>query len=43
MNNKEKYFLNEIKSKVQSKLKSPLFETHLTLTGPYLNIDNLLY
>ena len=37
----EKAFLNEIKSKVQSKLKSPFFETHITLTGPYLNIDNI--
>ena len=36
---KEKFFLNEIKAKVQTKLKSPLFETHITLTGPYLNID----
>ncbi len=36
----EKAFLNEIKAKVQSKLKSPFFETHITLTGPYLNIDN---
>ena len=32
-------FLNQIKAKVQSKLKSPFFETHLTLAGPYLNID----
>ena len=38
---KEKFFLNEIKAKVQSKLKSPFFETHITLTGPYLNIDNI--
>ena len=37
----EKVFLNEIKAKVQSKLKSPCFETHITLTGPYLNIDNI--
>ena len=37
--NKENYFLNEIKDKVQSKLKSPFFETHITLAGPYLNID----
>ena len=38
---KEKFFLNEIKAKVQSKLKSPFFETHITLTGPYSNIDNI--
>ena len=38
---KEKIFLNEIKAKVQSRLKSPFFETHITLTGPYLNIDNI--
>ena len=37
----EKVFLNKIKTKVQSKLKSPFFETHLTLAGPYLNIDNI--
>ena len=37
---KEANLLNEIKSKVQSKLKSPVFETHITLAGPYLNIDN---
>ena len=38
---KERFFLNEIKAKVQSKLKSPFFETHITLAGPYLNIDNI--
>ncbi len=37
----EKVFLNEIKTKVQSKLKSSSFETHITLAGPYLNIDNI--
>ena len=37
---RETNLLNEIKSKVQSKLKSPVFETHITLAGPYLNIDN---
>ena len=36
---KEKNLLNEIKAKVQSQLKSPDFETHITLTGPYLDID----
>ena len=38
---KEIVFLNEIKAKVQSKLKSPFFETHITLAGPYLKIDNV--
>ena len=38
---KENVFLNEIKAKVQSKLKSPFFEAHITLTGPYLKIDNI--
>ena len=38
---KENVFLNEIKAKVQSKLKSPCFETHITLAGPYLNINNI--
>ena len=36
---KETDLLNKIKVKVQSKLKSPDFETHLTLAGPYLTID----
>ena len=39
----EKFFLNEIKAKVQNKLKSPSFETHITLTGPHLNIDNIFF
>ena len=38
---KERFFLNNIKAKVQNKLKSPSFETHITLTGPYSNIDNI--
>ena len=37
----DKVFLNEIKAKVQNKLKSPPFETHITVAGPYLNIDNI--
>ena len=36
--NRETKLLNEIKDKVQSKLKSPLLK-HITLTGPYLNIE----
>ena len=35
----ETNLLNEIKAKVQSQLKSPVFATHIPLTGPYLNID----
>ena len=38
---KETIFLNKIKAKVQNVLSSPDFETHITLAGPYLNIDNL--
>ena len=38
---KEKFFLNQIKAEVQNKLKSPFFETHITLSGPYLNIENI--
>ncbi len=38
---KDTYFLNQIKAKVQSKLKSPFFQTHLTLSGPYLNISDI--
>ena len=37
----EEVFFNKIKAKVQRKLKSPFFETHITLAGPYLNIDNI--
>ena len=40
---KEKNLLNEIKAKVQSQLKGPAFETHITLTGPYLNIDKKFF
>ena len=35
----ETNLLNKIKTKVQSKLKSPFFEIHITLTGPYMHID----
>ncbi len=38
---KETKILNQIKSKVQRKLKSPFFVTHITLAGPYLNIDEI--
>ncbi len=36
---RETILLNEIKAEVQSKLKSPVFETHITLTGPYFNFN----
>ena len=36
---KETEYLNFIKDKVQSKLISPYFDLHITLLGPYLNID----
>ena len=32
-------YLNFIKDKVQSKLISPYFDLHITLSGPYLEID----
>tara|TARA_Y100001978_G_scaffold134007_1_gene119853 strand:- start:67 stop:579 length:513 start_codon:yes stop_codon:yes gene_type:complete len=32
-------YLNFVKEKVQSKLISPSFNLHITLSGPYLNID----
>lgn len=35
----ETNLLDEIKAEVQIKLKSPVFDTHITLTGPYLNIN----
>ena len=35
----ETNLINEIKAKVQSELKSPFFDTHITLAGPYSNID----
>tara|TARA_Y100000589_G_C27171751_1_gene637021 strand:- start:1978 stop:2490 length:513 start_codon:yes stop_codon:yes gene_type:complete len=37
---KDTKLLNDIKAEVQNKLKSPYFETHITLSGPYLNIDH---
>ena len=37
---KETHFLNEIKAKVQNKLKSPIFKTHITIAGPYLKINS---
>ena len=43
LHSKDKFFINEIKAKVQNKLKSPFFETHITLTGPYLNIDDIFF
>ena len=36
----ETLLLNKIKAYVQTILISPDFETHITLTGPYLSIDN---
>ena len=36
---KETNLLNQLKAKVQIKLKSPFFENHITLAGPYFNID----
>ena len=36
---KETNLLNEIKAKVQNELKSPFFDIHITLTGPYSTID----
>ena len=32
-------YLNFIKEKVQSKLISPYFDPHITISGPYFNID----
>ena len=32
-------YLNFIKEKVQSKLVCPYFDLHITLAGPYLNIN----
>ena len=56
MNNKKTYYLwglfprqeteylKFIKEKVQSKLISPYFDVHITLAGPYSNIDkNFIY
>ena len=36
---KETEYLYFMKDKVQSKLKSPCFDIHITLAGPYSNID----
>ena len=35
----ETEYLSFIKDKVQNKLISPCFDVHITLAGPYLNID----
>ena len=35
----ETEYLNFIKDKVQSKLISPYFDLHITLSGPYLEVD----
>ena len=35
----ETFYLNNLKNEVQKKLKSPQFEIHLTLTGPYINFN----
>ena len=35
----ETEYLNFIKDKVQNKLISPCFDLHITLAGPYLNIE----
>ena len=40
---KDKFFLNKIKTEVQSKFESPYFETHITLTGPYFRIDDFFF
>tara|TARA_Y100000589_G_scaffold43517_1_gene36591 strand:+ start:303 stop:815 length:513 start_codon:yes stop_codon:yes gene_type:complete len=36
---KETKYLNFIREKVQSKLISPFFDLHITLAGPYFDID----
>ena len=40
---RETNLLNKIKAQVQSKLKSPVFDTHITLAGPYSNIDKSFF
>ena len=40
---KETEYLNFIKDKVQSKLISPYFDLHITLSGSYLNTDKTLF
>lgn len=35
-------YLNQLKDKIQKNLQSPIFDVHITLTGPYLEIDNCL-
>ena len=38
----ETIFLNSLQYKVQEVLKSPRFEAHITLSGPFLEIDKTL-
>ena len=35
----ETLYLNSIKDEVQSTLNSPNFDIHLTLAGPYVNLN----
>ena len=37
----ETEYLNSIKNKVQRKLRSPYFVPHITLAGPFFNIDKI--
>ena len=38
---KDTLYLNEYKNKVQSILKSPKFAIHITLLGPYYEVDDI--
>ena len=38
--NKDAIFLNKLKDEIQAKLSSPRFDLHITLAGPYLNLNS---
>ena len=38
--NGDTIYLNKLKDEIQAKLLSPRFDLHITLAGPYLNLDS---
>ena len=38
--NSDATYLNKLKDEIQAKLLSPRFDLHITLAGPYLNLDS---
>ena len=38
--NRDAIYLNNLKDEIQAKLSSPRFDLHITLAGPYLNLNS---